>query len=444
MIQKTRFVCQECGFTSPKWMGKCPGCGEWNSMVEEPVVKKKEEKAPERKNFPTLLAEVGFSAEERTTTKISELDQVLGGGIVKGSVVLLGGDPGIGKSTLALQIIKNVAPPLKTLYVSGEESKAQIKMRANRLKIDGTNILVLTETEILSIIKSIEETLPHLVVIDSIQTMYTPNLESSPGSVAQVREVASLLQRIAKEKGITMFIIGHVTKYGAIAGPKTLEHIVDTVLYLEGERSQQFRILRCIKNRFGATNEVGIFEMTQEGLQEVKNPSLLFIEDSKEEKSGSVVTAIMEGTRPLLVEIQALTAPTLFPIPQRITTGFPHYRFAMLLAVLAQRGRIHIQNLDTYLNVVGGIKIEEPSADLAVVLAVASSAKNKPIPSRLIAVGEVGLEGGVRSVPQVETRIKEGEKLGFKKMIIPARTKIGKAGIDLIKVNTIQEALEYV
>jgi DNA repair protein RadA/Sms len=435
----TKFVCQNCGASSPKWLGRCPACGEYNTMVEE-IIEKKISRKKSRLLIPQHLSEIPFSKEGRCTIGISELDRVLGGGFVKGSLILLGGDPGIGKSTLMLQISGLVADlGRKVFYVNGEESAYQVRMRAERLGIDGTGIDILSSTELESVLECAEENKPDFMIIDSIQTIYKSQLTSAPGSVAQVRECGADLMRFAKENGITIVIIGHVTKYGVIAGPKTLEHIVDTVLYFEGDKNQQYRIIRAIKNRFGSTNEIGVFEMTASGLKEVINPSNLFISDSK--NSGSAIISIIEGSRPLLVEVQALTSPTFFNYPQRVATGIDYKRLSMLLAVLERRVGISVYGFDCFVNVVGGIKVFETSSDLGIILAIASSIKNKPIEKGTITIGEVGLGGEVRPVYGIVSRLKEAENMGFKTAIIPRKHSLLKnIKMDIIGVDDAREA----
>ncbi len=439
---KTRFVCQNCGAQTPKWLGKCPECGEYNTMVEEPIAKKKSEPGAKRAT-PVSLQDIPFTQRDRATVGMSELDRVLGGGFVKGSLVLLGGDPGIGKSTLMLQISALLAKNGgNILYASGEESPYQIRIRAERLGSITPSIDLLSETELDSILDVARDLNPALMVIDSIQTIYKSNLASAPGSVAQVRECGGDLMRFAKEREVTTVLIGHVTKFGVIAGPKTLEHIVDTVLYFEGDKTQQYRILRAIKNRFGSTNEIGVFEMTEAGLSEVANPSSLFISDST--ASGSAVTSVIEGTRPLLVEVQALTSPTSFNYPQRVATGIDYKRLAMLLAVLERRVGINVHGVDCFVNAVGGIKVMEPSCDLGLILAIASSMKNKAIERGTVLIGEVGLGGEVRPVYGLESRLKEADKLGFKVAIIPGKgiTKMKKHKINIVTVEEVKEAVK--
>lgn len=390
---KTIFVCNSCGYESAKWLGKCPACNEWNSFYEEKVVKDKDgnifsdNKTKSAK--PTVLNTIEAKQESRISTGVSELDRVLGGGLVKGSLVLLGGEPGIGKSTLILQICDKMQGDGKVLYVSGEESSEQIKIRADRLNIKNEDILFLGETDIDIISSAISELKPKLVIIDSIQTMYSDEITSAAGTVSQVREITARIMKICKQQSITTIIIGHVTKEGNIAGPRVLEHMVDTVLYLEGERYFSYRILRGVKNRFGSTNEVGMFEMQNEGMVEIKNPSSILISEREDNPPGSVIVASMEGTRPLLIELQALTTPTVFGLPRRTANGIDYNRLTVLMAVLEKRANLNLSSQDVYLNVVSGIKITEPAIDLGIILSVASSFKNYSIPTDLVAIGEV-------------------------------------------------------
>lgn len=449
--RKTKFVCQECGYESPKWMGKCPGCHSWNSMVEEFVEDTK------TKNIfhtgitstftkPQKITMIEKGKEERIDTDIAELNRVLGGGMVPGSLVLVGGDPGIGKSTLLLQFSSKLANSgYKVLYVSGEESLKQIKLRADRLQVATENLYVLAETNVHYIEKALEETNPVLVVIDSIQTVYLEEVMSAPGSVSQVRESTAAFMKIAKTKGIAIFIVGHVTKQGAIAGPKLLEHMVDSVLYFEGDRHHAYRILRAVKNRFGSTNEIGIFEMKETGLEEVKNPSEIFLEERSEETTGAIVVAAMEGTRPVLVEIQALITPTSFGNARRMATGIDHNRVALLMAVLEKRVGLLLQNQDAYLNVAGGVRLEEPAIDLGIAVSIASSFRNQPTRPTDVAIGEIGLTGEVRRVSRIEQRVKEAAKLGFQRVILPAKNIGGwtvPEGIEVIGISKLEEALE--
>ncbi|NLM09472.1 MAG: DNA repair protein RadA [Clostridiaceae bacterium] len=447
MKSKTKFVCSECGYETRKWLGKCPACMQWNTFTEEAakVTPGGISTAPLPKAIP--LTEVSKESEERVKTGMQELDRVLGGGIVDGSLVLVGGDPGIGKSTLLLQICGILSQNIRILYVSGEESVKQIKLRAERLSINNENILMVSETNFENINRLIEEIKPQVVILDSIQTVYSEELTSAPGSVSQVREVTGQLMRIAKGQGITVFIVGHVTKEGAIAGPRVLEHMVDTVLYFEGERHQNYRILRAVKNRFGSTNEIGLFEMTQQGLKEVNNPSGLLLDSRAKDQSGSVIVASLEGTRPMLLEIQALVTPTSFGIARRMATGIDYNRLTMLLAVLEKKIGMQLFNHDAYVNVVGGIRIDEPACDLGVIASVAGSFKNMPVDPDIVVIGEVGLTGEVRQVNQVDKRIMEAKRLGFKKCLVPSGNKSSSVtnidGIELLFAGTVEEALGF-
>jgi DNA repair protein RadA/Sms len=445
---KTKFVCQECGTESPKWMGKCPGCNKWNSMVEEveSIVKtagilptlQAQEKA-------TSIIDIESAQEPRITTESAELNRVLGGGLVPGSLILVGGDPGIGKSTLLLQTSYALtAKQMRVLYISGEESTKQTKMRAERLGALSSELYVLCETNMEFIIEAIEQVKPDLIIIDSIQTVYHPSITSAPGSVAQVRECTSHFMRIAKWKGIATILVGHVTKEGAIAGPRLLEHMVDCVLYFEGERHQSYRLLRAVKNRFGPTNEIGIFEMQDTGLREVSNPSELFLSERPKGASGSIVVASMEGTRPVLVEMQSLVTSTHFPSPRRMATGFDYNRLNLIIAVLEKRMGMTLQNQDVYLNIAGGVKLDEPAVDLAVAVSIASSFRNRPTEADDVVFGEIGLTGEVRAVSKIDQRIKEAQKLGFKRVIMPSRNLKGFVpikGIEVVGVDTVTEAL---
>jgi len=443
MKQKTVFVCQNCGFETPKWLGKCPSCENWESFVEETRLKKSASRERPAGSKAVRLTELAPSADERKRTGIGELDRVLGGGVVSGSLVLIGGEPGIGKSTLTLEVSAQLAKTATVLYVSGEESTAQTKLRAERLGIATDGIFVLAETELENIIEQLDGINPRYLVIDSIQTMYKSALSGAPGSVGQVRECTADLLRLAKERGTSVFIIGHVTKFGAIAGPKTLEHMVDTVLYFEGDRFQEYRILRAVKNRFGSTNEVGVFQMTEQGLVEVQNPSLFFLAGRGLGYSGSVIVPTIEGSRPLLIELQALATPTAYSLPQRLATGFDFRRLSMLLCVLERRAHIAVAHHDVFCNIVGGLRIDEPAVDLGILTAVASSVKNKPIAADTVVVGEVGLGGEIRSVGQISNRIKEAERLGFKQMMIPKRNlTTASPGIELIGVTSVHEAIQ--
>ena len=445
---KTIFVCSQCGYESPKWMGKCPACNQWNSFYEEKLVKSTGAKYEKKKEAtPVILNELQGKNVIREQTGFAELDRVLGGGIVKGSLILLGGEPGIGKSTLILQICDKIKGEGKVLYVSGEESAEQIKIRADRLGINNKDILFLGETDISLVQEAILKTNPKLVIIDSIQTMYSDEITSAPGSVSQVREITSKIMRICKENEITTIIIGHVTKDGNIAGPRVLEHMVDTVLYLEGERYFSYRILRGVKNRFGSTNEIGMFEMREEGMCEVANPSDILISEREDNPAGSCIVSCMEGTRPILVELQALTSQTIFGYPKRTANGIDYNRLALLIAVLEKRCGLQLGSQDVYLNVVGGLKINEPSIDLGIMLVTASSFKNKAIPKDMVIIGEVGLTGEVRRINAIEKRLKEAEKLGFKSCIIPASNKRDLKDnfkLDIICVRNINEAMKKI
>lgn len=453
---KTVFVCSSCGNESPRWYGKCPDCGEWNSFVEETRAPVKASTLGQQA-IPTVrydaayvstLGEVDSSEEQRHKTGMHEFDRVLGGGIVRGSLVLLGGDPGIGKSTILLQVCQHLGETLKVLYISGEESRAQVKLRANRLGVTTQNLLLMAHTDIEYVISAIQANKPDVVIVDSIQTMMSSALSSSCGSVSQVKECTQLLARLAKAEDIAIFVVGHVNKDGAIAGPKVLEHIVDTVLYFEGERNLFYRILRAVKNRYGSTNEIGVFEMCDKGLREVENPSMMLLSGKPSGVSGTCVACVMEGSRPILSEIQALVSKSSFAAPRRMSTGFDYNRAALLIAVLEKRGGYFFGNLDAYINVVGGLKLDEPAVDLPVALSLISSLLDKPISDQVIAFGEIGLAGELRAVTGVEQRIKEAERMGFERCIIPtACLKLldgSKIGIEVIGIRSISEAFGYV
>jgi len=448
---KTFYQCQSCGHSSAKWLGKCPDCGSWNSFVEEkaaPASRHASSLQSLGKTEPVNLLSINGSHESRISTGISEFDRVLGGGVVAGSVILVGGDPGIGKSTLLLQAFSGLSKRSgKLLYVSGEESPQQIKMRAERLSVNSENIILLPETSLEGILDASMKILPEAMVIDSIQTVYTQELFSAPGSVGQVRECAAKLMMFAKRSNVPVFIIGHVTKEGTIAGPRVLEHIVDTVLYFEGDRGHSYRILRTIKNRFGSTNEIGIFEMSDAGLREIENPSELFLSERPKNVSGSTVIASIEGTRPLMVEIQALVSQTNFGIPRRTSIGVDFNRVNLLLAVLEKRTGMHLGGMDVFINIVGGLKIIEPAVDLGIISTVASSVREIPIDPKTFVFGEVGLSGEIRAVAQAEARLKEAAKIGFKKAVIP----FGNAdkiknypGLQVIGVKDVEECLSAV
>lgn len=451
--RNTAFFCKECGYESAKWLGQCPVCKEWNTFVEEPVAQAK--KAPSgqiaavgagKTAVPVHISEISLDEQDRTPTGFGELDRVLGSGIVKGSLVLVGGDPGIGKSTLLLQVCRNLAGAGKrVLYISGEESLKQIKIRANRIGEFDDHLKLLCETSLDVIEDTIRRAKPQVVVIDSIQTMYCEEVSSAPGSVSQVREATGLLLKLAKGLNISIFIVGHVTKEGTVAGPRVLEHMVDTVLYFEGDRHASYRILRGVKNRFGSTNEIGVFEMEAEGLREVKNPSEFMLSGRPQGACGSVVVCSLEGTRPMLVEIQALVCHSSFGIPRRQATGTDFNRMNLLIAILEKRLGMQLGNCDAYVNIAGGIKIQEPALDLGMVMAIASSFKNKPIPDGMVAVGEVGLSGEVRAVSMLKTRVQEAQKLGFTVCVVPkagAESLKQTEGIQVIGVENVADAIK--
>lgn len=451
MKPKTFFQCQDCGYTSPKWLGKCPDCSAWNSFAEE-----KKEPASRHTSLasrfgkvePQPLSSVRPATSQRTSSGITELDRVLGGGIVAGSVILVGGDPGIGKSTLLLQALSGITQNSgKGLYVSGEESPEQIRIRAERLSVHSDDIILLPETSLEAIIQAASKLVPHVMVIDSIQTVYTEELVSAPGSVSQVRECAAKLMLFAKKSDIPVFLVGHVTKEGAIAGPRVLEHIVDTVLYFEGDRGHSYRILRTVKNRFGSTNEIGIFEMSDSGLLEVENPSELFLLERPLQVSGSAVVASIEGTRPLMVELQSLVSQTNFGMPRRTTIGVDFNKVNLLVAVLEKKIGLHLGGMDVFVNVVGGLKLVEPAVDLGIITAVVSSLKDIPVDPQLFVFGEVGLSGEIRAVAQAETRLKEASKIGFRHAVIPAgnREKVRDTfGLKITGVKNVEECIETV
>ncbi len=444
--KKSVFFCQNCGHEENKWLGQCPMCKEWNSFVEEKIDSGKSNFIKERRDVKAVtLNSISTDEDDRMKTNIEELDRVLGGGIVAGSLVLVGGDPGIGKSTLLLQVCQKLAENnKKIIYISGEESLKQIKLRANRMGTFAENLYLLCETNLEIIKNVIEQQKPEMVVIDSIQTMYNEEVGSAPGSVSQVRESTNILMQLAKGLNISVFIVGHVTKEGTVAGPRVLEHMVDTVLYFEGDRHASYRILRGVKNRFGSTNEIGVFEMRKNGLEEVKNPSEFMLNGKPENASGSVVVCAMEGTRPMLMEVQALVCKSNFGMPRRTAAGLDYNRVNLLMAVLEKRVGLALSNYDAYVNVAGGIKMSEPALDLGILLAIASSYKNKPIPEGTVAFGEVGLSGEVRAVTMVEQRIAEAKKLGFKTCIIPevlVNTIEKMEGIEIIGVKSVSQAM---
>lgn len=446
---KTRYICQSCGFVSPRWIGKCPECNSWNSLTEEVIStdKKKLDRDISRKASSAevhLITEVKTQGEHRSITGLEEFDRVLGGGIVKGSVMLIGGDPGIGKSTLMLQIAEKLKDKV-FLYVSGEESPLQIKMRADRLGFKTGNFYVLPETDIDIVQAVIQDRNPDFVVIDSIQTMYRNELESAPGTVSQLRECTALLINIAKSSGIPVFIVGHITKDGSIAGPKIIEHMVDVVLQFEGERTHLYRILRGIKNRFGSTNEIGIFEMTESGLREVKNPSEVFLSQRNYGASGCVISSSIEGTRPILIEVQALVTETSFGFPQRTSMGYDVKRLNILIAVLEKKLGLYLNKYDIFINIAGGVKVNEPAVDFAIAASIFSSLRDIPVDSETVLVGEVGLAGEIRTISGIDRRINEADKLGFKKILVPKSNlkglNTGKRKIEIIGVEKIKDAI---
>lgn len=447
---KSKFFCQQCGYESPKWLGKCPGCQNWNTFVEELETVSKNDRGLHssfggKKEKPVSIINIESSEETRIITGNKELNRVLGGGVVPGSLILVGGDPGIGKSTLLLQTSHEMTrQQLKVLYISGEESVRQTKLRADRLEAISPLLFVLCETNLEHIESAVNEIEPDFLVIDSIQTVYHPSVTSAPGSVSQVRECTGHFMRLAKIKGIATVLVGHVTKEGAIAGPRMLEHMVDCVLYFEGERHHSYRLLRAVKNRFGSTNEIGIFEMRENGLVEVSNPSELFLSERPIGVAGSTVVASMEGTRPVLVELQALVSSTNFPSPRRMATGFDHNRLSLIIAVLEKRMGMFLQNQDAYLNLAGGVKLDEPAVDLAVAVAIASSFRDQPTQPFDVVFGEVGLTGEVRGVSRAEQRVREAQKLGFQRVILPEKSLKGwnaPKDMKIIGVNTVSEAL---
>ena len=443
---KTVFYCSECGNETAKWMGQCPACGAWNTLVEAP----KEPKMSlgtraKRIAQPKLISELDAEEELRFSTGIGEFDRVLGGGAVRGSLVLVGGAPGIGKSTLLLQLCGRISEQETILYVSGEESQRQLKMRAQRLGVDHGSIYVLAETDLNTVLATIDDLQPTVLIVDSIQTMYDAETASTPGSISQVRECTMRIMRSAKDSGYTAFVVGHINKEGSIAGPKVLEHMVDCVLYFEGDQHMTYRILRAAKNRFGATNEIGVFEMMDWGLKEVENPSEMLLSGRPKDAPGTCVTCAMEGARPVLAEVQALIAPASAANPRRMSNGFDYNRFAMLLAVLEKRGNLKVSQCDAYLNIIGGLTLEEPAADLSAVVAIASSYLDKPVPSHMAAIGEVGLSGEIRSINHMEQRLSEVQRLGFTQCIVPEhRVKEMKElpHLELLPVQNVAQALQ--
>lgn len=451
---KSLYICSECGYESAKWYGKCPGCGEWNTMNEQ-VVSVSTGSSKAKRNSGAYAAkvmrlnEISGDIERRISTGVSEFDRVLGGGIVEGSLVLISGDPGIGKSTILLQICEHLGKSRNVLYVSGEESASQIKLRAGRLGVTTENLGILAETDIGVIVETIKTSKPDVVIIDSIQTMVYDEISSTAGSITQVRECTNILMHLAKSLEIPILVVGHVNKDGAIAGPKVLEHIVDTVLYFEGERNYSYRILRGVKNRFGSTNEIGVFEMKQNGLQEVENPSLLMLSGRPKNVSGTCVACVMEGSRPILAEVQGLVTATGFGTPRRMSTGFDYNRMAMILAVLEKRAGYYFNSMDTYINVIGGLRLDEPAADLTVAMALVSSLKDIVVKDNIIAFGEIGLAGEIRAVNNCEQRISESVRLGFDKCIIPFHNYKGlskniKVSADIVPVRSVREAFNAI
>ena len=444
----SKYVCQSCGYVSPRWVGKCPNCSEWNTFVEEappPVRLSRKPSGAASRVEPVALQDIDRDEISRQRTGIAEFDRVLGGGLVPGSLLLIGGDPGIGKSTLMMQVALRMKDRV-VLYVTGEESLRQIKLRAERLQAgEAKHILLFAETNLDLILDVIERGSPDLVVIDSIQTIFRPGLESAPGSVSQVRESSALLLRLAKTRDIPIFLVGHVTKEGMIAGPKVIEHMVDTVLQFDGEAHYTYRILRALKNRFGSTNEIGVFQMHEEGLREVQNPSELFLSERRYGASGSTVVASIEGTRPILIEVQALVTPTSYGVPQRNTTGFDIRRLSLLLAVLEKRVGLHLGTQDVFVNIAGGIKIDEPAVDLGIAASITSSLRDVPVDSTTVAVGEIGLGGEIRTIGNIDKRVQEAAKLGFKRIVIPSNNLKGlktNGDIELVGVDHIQKAIQ--
>lgn len=447
--KNTAFFCSECGYESAKWMGQCPACHAWNTMVEEPTAKKGPAVHVKRlssRTTPATLAEISVAEEDRVSAGMGELDRVLGGGIVAGSLILVGGDPGIGKSTLLLQVCRyTAANGSKVLYISGEESLRQIKMRANRLGEFTGSLYFLSETNLDRMSETIEDLHPDIVIVDSIQTMFREDVTSAPGSVSQIRECTNLLLSIAKGQNIAMFLVGHVTKEGVVAGPRVLEHMVDTVLYFEGDRNAVYRVLRAVKNRFGSTNEIGVFEMTQQGLSQVENPSEYMLNGRPKNSSGSVVTCAIEGTRPILLEIQALICQTAFGMPRRTSAGTDYNRVNLLLAVLEKRLGMNLSQCDAYINITGGIKVNEPALDLGIVLAAISSFRDIPVEEDVLVFGEIGLSGEIRGVSMVQQRVNEAGKLGFTTCILPAVSMKGlqiPEGMKVIPIHHVGEMLE--
>ncbi|MCX7714187.1 MAG: DNA repair protein RadA [Clostridia bacterium] len=447
MKQKSLYVCSQCGYETPKWLGKCPSCANWNTFEEVFAAPKKSFFPSVLRNTPQVIADIAADNEERCKTGMSELDRVLGGGIVSGSLILVGGDPGIGKSTLLLQICQSIGQKKRILYVSGEESLRQIKLRAERLNVNNQNLYLVSETEVEAVVECISSVKPDIVVIDSIQTMHRQDIASYAGSVPQVREAANTFMTIAKQSSIAMFIVGHVTKEGAIAGPRVLEHMVDCVLYFEGDRHMSFRILRAVKNRFGSTNEIGVFEMRSSGLAEIENPSAMLLEGRPVDSSGNAVICAMEGSRGVLAEVQALVTPTGFGNPRRMSSGVDLNRAILLIAVLEKRARLNLSNSDVYINIAGGLKVDETAADLGICAAIAAGFWDRTIPHDMIFIGEVGLGGELRGVTHLEKRIAEAGKLGFKSAIIPKQSIKGiqiPKNITTYEAGTLVQALSFI
>lgn len=445
-MTKTRlqYVCQSCGHMSPKWLGRCPSCGEWNTFVEEFQGNERGVQPATSAAEPVPITEVQMGAEPRVATGIGEFDRVLGGGLVQGSLVLIGGEPGSGKSTLMLQTCQRLATSRRSvLYVTGEESAAQVKMRADRLGASAADLLLLAENDLGSILGAIEKSSPSVVVVDSIQTVYRSDIPSAPGSVAQVRECTGDLLRLAKGKNVTVLLVGHVTKEGQLAGPRVMEHIVDTVLYFEGDRHHAYRILRATKNRFGSTNEIGVFEMRGDGLREISNPSAAFLSERAADAPGSAVVCAMEGTRPVLIEVQALVTPTVFGMPRRTAAGVDYNRLIVLLAVLEKRAGLHLASQDVYTSIAGGVSLDEPAIDLGIATAVASSLRDRPVDGTAVAIGEVGLAGEIRAVPQISRRTMEAARLGFRRCIVPRSSaeEVTGSGLEVVAVEQLAEAL---
>ena len=445
MKLKSLFICQTCGYSSPKWMGRCPDCNGWNTIAEEIVNASPLSRSRDSEITPFVLDEIEYEKGDRLLTGIGEFDRVLGGGIVPGSVVLIGGDPGIGKSTLLLQVAEKITGVTRSvLYISGEESPSQIKLRSERLNVSSKGLYIVSETSVDEILIHLQKSAYNALIVDSIQTMFTAGISSAPGSVSQVRETASILMSYAKKNGIPVFIVGHVTKDGTIAGPRVLEHIVDTVLYFEGDRGHPYRILRSVKNRFGSTHEIGVFEMREGGLEEVANPSSLFLSERTAGSAGSVVVASIEGSRPILTEIQALVSASPFGIPKRGAIGVDYNRLLLLVGVLDKRVGIHIQGQDIFVNVVGGLELNEPAIDLSIIAALTSSFREIPIDPETVVFGEVGLGGEVRGVTSADVRVKEASKLGFKRCIIPERnaSQLSVNAVEVIGVSTVKSAID--